>query len=136
MSSSDSKPTSAEPEAAGNLSKSFADRLTFPADSNKSKANGDSAQKFNWADEVETPVEEKKSASLPTKDDDTKTSQGPSTAAGEDSVSMAQTDGANPWMGGSSLEEPEFDVNVKLADLQADPNNPLYSVKSFDDLEL
>lgn len=29
-----------------------------------------------------------------------------------------------------------YDVAVKLADLQADPNNPLYSVKSFDDLGL
>ncbi|KAF2858399.1 P-loop containing nucleoside triphosphate hydrolase protein [Piedraia hortae CBS 480.64] len=34
------------------------------------------------------------------------------------------------------LREPEFDVNVKLADLQADPDNPLYSVKSFQDLNL
>lgn len=28
---------------------------------------------------------------------------------------------------GSSLEEPEFDVNVTLNELQADPNNPLFS---------
>lgn len=37
---------------------------------------------------------------------------------------------------GSALLEPEFDVNVKLNDLQADPNNPLYSVKNFADLNL
>lgn len=37
---------------------------------------------------------------------------------------------------GSSLLEPEFDVNVKLADLQADPNNPLFSVREFSDLNL
>lgn len=136
MSSSDAKPTSAEPEAAGNLSKSFADRLTFPSDANKSSENGTSAQKFNWADEVETPVEEKKDASLPASSNGASNSEGQPSAPEESSVSMAQTDGANPWMGGSSLEEPEFDVNVKLADLQADPNNPLYSVKSFEDLNL
>lgn len=34
------------------------------------------------------------------------------------------------------LEEPEYDVNVSLADLQADPNNPLYSIKEFKDLNL
>ncbi|KAJ2612625.1 RNA helicase required for poly(A+) mRNA export [Coemansia sp. RSA 1804] len=34
----------------------------------------------------------------------------------------------------SSLDEPE--VEVRLADIQADPNSPLYSVKSFDELGL
>lgn len=37
---------------------------------------------------------------------------------------------------GGELLEPEFDVNVKLNDLQADPNSPLYSVKNFADLNL
>lgn len=36
----------------------------------------------------------------------------------------------------SSLLEPEFDVDVKLNDLQQDPNNPLFSVKNFSDLNL
>ena len=50
---------------------------------------------------------------------------------------MAQKDGANVWLNGSpGLDEPAFDVNVKLADLQDDPNNPLYSVTSFDELNL
>lgn len=48
----------------------------------------------------------------------------------------SQTDGASEAQKGSELMEPEFDVNIKLADLQADPNDPLYSVKSFDDLNL
>ncbi|EMC99068.1 hypothetical protein BAUCODRAFT_65106 [Baudoinia panamericana UAMH 10762] len=53
------------------------------------------------------------------------------------SLEEAQQDGATQWMGGTQgLDEPEFDVNVKLADLQDDPNNPLYSAKSFDDLNL
>ncbi|KAF2670222.1 ATP-dependent RNA helicase DBP5 [Microthyrium microscopicum] len=34
------------------------------------------------------------------------------------------------------LAEPEYDVQVSLADLQADPNNPLYSVQKFEDLKL
>ena len=34
------------------------------------------------------------------------------------------------------LHESKYDVQVTLADQQADPNSPLYSVKSFDDLGL
>ncbi|WFD37961.1 RNA helicase [Malassezia japonica] len=36
----------------------------------------------------------------------------------------------------SALTESQYDVQVTLADQQADPNSPLYSVKSFDDLGL
>jgi ATP-dependent RNA helicase DDX19/DBP5 len=43
-------------------------------------------------------------------------------------------DGATLEQNGSMLQEPEFDVEVKLSDLQADPNNPLYSVKTFEEL--
>lgn len=54
-----------------------------------------------------------------------------------DSLKDAQVDGAGaPMMGSVGLDEPEFDVNVKLADLQEDPNNPLYSAKTFEDLKL
>ncbi|KAK9460260.1 uncharacterized protein V1516DRAFT_679361 [Lipomyces oligophaga] len=35
-----------------------------------------------------------------------------------------------------TLDESEHEVLVKLADMQADPNSILYSVKSFEDLEL
>ncbi|KAJ5155333.1 hypothetical protein N7492_008136 [Penicillium capsulatum] len=45
-------------------------------------------------------------------------------------------DGAPTQLHGSDLQEPDYSVEVKLSDLQADPNNPLYSVKSFDDLGL
>ena len=48
----------------------------------------------------------------------------------------SQVDGASEVQMGSSLLEPEFNVDVKLNDLQADPNNPLYSVKNFADLNL
>lgn len=36
----------------------------------------------------------------------------------------------------SNLIKSTYEVQVKLADLQADPNSPLYSVKSFDELGL
>lgn len=36
----------------------------------------------------------------------------------------------------SSLLKSEYEVKVKLADIQADPNSPLYSVKSFEELGL
>lgn len=46
-------------------------------------------------------------------------------------------DGASaPAQGSAVLEEPDYTVAVKLSDLQADPNNPLFSVKSFEDLGL
>lgn len=66
---------------------------------------------------------------------ETKSTQEP---AAESSLSAAQTDGAaelNP-NGAARLQEPEHDVEVKLSDMQADPNNPLFSIKTFDDLGL
>ncbi|PWY75097.1 ATP-dependent RNA helicase dbp5 [Aspergillus heteromorphus CBS 117.55] len=47
-----------------------------------------------------------------------------------------QTDGAAAVLGGSDLQEPDYTVEVKLSDLQDDPNNPLFSVKNFEDLGL
>lgn len=50
-----------------------------------------------------------------------------------------QIDGAGKPNGGSGLEEPEFDVVVKLSDLQAgdDEKNPLASkISSFEELNL
>jgi ATP-dependent RNA helicase DDX19/DBP5 len=47
-----------------------------------------------------------------------------------------QADGAPEAQGGSRLEEPEFDVEVKLHDMQEDPKNPLFSIKSFEELGL
>ncbi|KAF2251183.1 P-loop containing nucleoside triphosphate hydrolase protein [Trematosphaeria pertusa] len=57
-------------------------------------------------------------------------------AAEESTVAQAQVDGSGPPGNGSALQEPEFSVEVKLADLQADPNNPLFSAKSFEELNL
>lgn len=139
--SSTAKPTPSEPEATGNLAKSFEDRLTFPSDSSSKEPPQDAAasnaststatpSKFNWADEVTTPVQEKESDSKAGPDSTSEKKD-------ESSADMAQLDGASTWQNGSAgLDEPEFDVNVKLADLQEDPNNPLYSAKSFDQLNL
>ncbi|KAK0945992.1 RNA helicase required for poly(A+) mRNA export [Friedmanniomyces endolithicus] len=134
------KPTPTEPDTSANLSKSFADRLTFPTDSTKTtKGTNPNAStftpsgKFSWADEVTTPTQESEE-----KVEDTSTPSKSQAAKTDDSsLDMAQTDGSTTFTGGSGgLEEPEFDVNVKLADLQEDPNNPLYSAKSFSDLQL
>ncbi len=56
----------------------------------------------------------------------------------EDStLSKAQTDGGIPELGGATgIYEPDYDVDVKLSDVQADPNNPLYSIKTFNELGL
>ncbi|KAL2802714.1 P-loop containing nucleoside triphosphate hydrolase protein [Aspergillus granulosus] len=65
------------------------------------------------------------------KPDETKPAETPEAA-----TDNGQTDGAAGQMGGSDLHEPEYTVEVKLSDLQADPNNPLFSVKNFEDLGL
>lgn len=151
--SSNTTATPAEPDSStNNLTKSFADRLSFPTDTQSKPPSKEvttsTPSKFNWADEVETPTQEKEqsAAEKPSTIDDDRAN-----------LSMAQGDGAGGEIlngstpdsdllygkqangnvnGMSGLSEPEFDVNVKLADLQDDPNNPLYSVKSFDDLNL
>lgn len=57
-------------------------------------------------------------------------------AAQDASLAQAQVDGSGPPGNGSALAEAEYKVEVKLADLQADPNNPLFSAKSFEELQL
>ena len=52
-------------------------------------------------------------------------------------LSNVQTDGASGPAGGSSgIYDPSYEVNVKLSDLQANPDDPLYSIKSFEELGL
>ncbi|SLM39165.1 atp-dependent rna helicase dbp5 [Lasallia pustulata] len=91
------------------------------------------AQMGSWADELSSPAAANPGAAA-----------GLESIAGakaerhieESSLSMAQTDGAGEPMGGSTLKEPEYDVEVKLSDIQADPNNPLFSIKNFEELGL
>lgn len=49
---------------------------------------------------------------------------------------VPESDGATTPFNGSVLQESEYSVQIKLADLQADPNNPLYSVSTFEELNL
>lgn len=131
----DSKPTPADAPATSSLAKSFEDRLSFPSDS-KTKSNG--AEKFDWADEVTTPVNESGEQVVADEKKPEATSvKADGASENKSGLDMAQQDGSTAWMNGSEgLDEPEFDVNVKLADLQDDPNNPLYSVKTFEELNL
>lgn len=80
----------------------------------------------SWADEVDSPADTQNGSV------DELTSK-----ANEIDLSNSQMDGATEAQNGSpQIYEPTYDVNVKLSDVQADPNNPLYSIKSFDELGL
>ncbi|KAL8697555.1 MAG: hypothetical protein Q9201_007065 [Fulgogasparrea decipioides] len=115
-------------------------KLSTEATSSKSTDSSGS-----WADEVETPV---KTDSEPVKGSTTQQIESDLAKAQldgsnddpppkESSLPKAQIDGATDIQQGSPLDaEPSYNVNVKLSDVQADPNNPLYSVKSFEDLKL
>ncbi|KAF2865521.1 P-loop containing nucleoside triphosphate hydrolase protein [Massariosphaeria phaeospora] len=60
----------------------------------------------------------------------------PESTVSESDFAEAQVDGSSVTQNGSALTETEANVEVKLADMQADPNNPLFSVKRFEDLQL
>lgn len=66
---------------------------------------------------------------------DKKDGDAPSEEKGSE-LADAQTDGPFNAPGGHLMAEPEHDVHVTLANMQEDPNNPLYSVKSFNELNL
>jgi ATP-dependent RNA helicase DDX19/DBP5 len=104
------------PTDASGIAKSFEERLTFP---DKKAEDG----KTSWADDVEESV-------------NTNTETTKDAAKDATPLDEAQKDGANTFLNGSGLDEPAFDVKVTLADLQADPNDPLYSIQSFKDLQL
>jgi hypothetical protein len=90
-----------------------------------------------WSDETDSPTS-------PTADFSTQAhpqaAENPSTdtppAEPSKPPNMPQIDGATSEFQGSVLEEPAYSVNIKLADMQADPNNPLYSVSTFEELNL
>src|ERR1051326_5841159 len=73
--------------------------------------------------------------SFPEKDQKDETDK-PATEEGASGVGDAQADGPFNAPGGHIMPEPEYDVQVTLADMQADPDNPLFSVKSFNQLDL
>ncbi len=87
---------------------SLADRITKPAVAPASTS---------WADELASPVE-------PATD----------TPKIDGAQGDAQADGASESQGGGALQDVEHDVEVKLSDIQADVNSPLYSIQSFEQL--
>lgn len=70
------------------------------------------------------------------------TNSEPSAVSANDSketseLSKAQTDGGTFQQNGSSgIFDPNYEVNVKLSDLQANPDDPLFSIKTFEELGL
>ena len=109
--------------------KSWADEVNSPADAKSAAVDEKSTavdEKTSAADEKTVPADETSSAV----DDLVSKTEGIDLA-------KAQVDGATESQNGSSqIYEPTYDVDVKLSDVQADPNNPLYSIKSFDELGL
>lgn len=91
---------------------SLADRITKPVIDSAAAA---APSKTSWADETASPVN-------------------PPKPADESSVPEAQVDGATPDQQGSQLVEAEYDVELKLSDLQGNVNDPLFSVNSFEQL--
>ena len=115
---------------------SLADRMSRP-DTTETQSTGmnTATQGFqpasgrSWSDKLNSPVSANPHSTLP----------GPSTnsiAQETTSSNLSQVDGATEPFMGSQLQESGYEVEVKLVDLQADPNSPLYSVKSFEQLGL
>lgn len=152
---------SAEEASAIKPSLSLADRITKPDATPDKPSDGDGTApadqakaSTSWADDVASPiapdsvsdtkvddakvddakVEDIKVENTKVEDskvDDKKADDKDSKA---DSVASAQLDGASVAQNGSNLQEPDYSVEVKLSDVRADPNNPLYSVTSFEDI--
>lgn len=73
-------------------------------------------------------------ASRITKPDDKPADAAP--AADAPAADAAQTDGAPEALGGSGLQEPEWDVEVSLSDLQNNEATPFHSATNWEDLGL
>jgi ATP-dependent RNA helicase DDX19/DBP5 len=104
------------PKATGSL----ADRITGPAASKLDAATTSftpsaSNASSSWADEVASPV------------------GGESKQLGG-GVEEAQLDGAALPLAGSGLHDAQYEVEIKLSDLQGDVNSPLFSVNTFEEL--
>lgn len=95
---------------------SLADRITQPLNAATSSFTPSApapAKNESWADQVASPTVEK----------------GEAAALGD-----AQVDGAAEPMGGSSLHDATYEVEVKLSDIQGDINSPLHSITAFSQL--
>jgi len=104
------------PKASGTL----ADRITGPAASKLDAATtsftpGAPNPSNSWADEVASPV-------------------GTESKQLEGTLEEAQLDGATEPHAGSGLHDAQYEVEVKLSDIQGDVNSPLFSVSTFEEL--
>ena len=118
---------------------SLADRITKPTGIQgngvaaegappTSSSSGTPGRLSSWADEAEDEAFETSATAPAAKTD---------TAEATSSIGKAQTDGATEAFGGEAgVVEPSYEVEIKLADIQANPNDPLYSIKSFEQLGL
>lgn len=77
------------------------------------------AKKVDWAESVEA--------------DENKQQAEAEAAAG---AAEAQVDGAVEELGGSGLQEPEWDVEVSLSELQANEATPFHSATQWQDMGL
>ncbi|SRR6266536_5534021 len=99
-----------------NPSGSLADRISKPLDGSSSTFthSSEAPGASSWADEVSSPVG--------------------TTPKDRSTVSDAQTDGAVEPLGGSGLHDAQYEVEVKLSDIQGDESSPLFSVSTFEEL--
>ena len=107
-----------------NPSSSLADRIAKPLDGSTDKFTPAATKvvSTSWADELASPVD------APSKD-------GPSLGGAQaDGADDAQTDGASEPNGGSGLHDAQYEVEVKLSDIQGDSSSPLFSIASFEQL--
>ena len=94
------------------------DEVSKPSVKTDAAPAKDDSKIESWADEMATPVQ-------------------PTAPADTDDLQKAQVDGSSENQNGSAgTFEPTYDVEVKLSDVQADPNNPLFSTTSFEDQAL
>lgn len=101
-----------DPKPSGSLE----DRISQPpknADApTGAPATEETKAKTSWADEVASPP-----------------------AESPKDVDNAQVDGSTEHQGGSALlPAGEYEVEVKLSDIQGDTSSPLYSINSFEEL--
>lgn len=102
--------------AEGATGGSLADRISKP-----------DLEKTSWADEVNSPS---------TADPPQEVAKEAPKDEKEEPKKVPQMDGAAEPFNGSELQEPDYQVEIKLADMQLDPNNPLFSVTTFEELGL
>lgn len=102
--------------------------IATPALATGTSLSGALENTSSWADEAEDEADNTAST-IPAINTESKKDMS--------NLGKAQTDGAAEVLGGEGgVIEPSYEVEIKLADMQANPNDPLYSIKSFEQLGL